>query len=262
MRSTTLILLVGVLCAGVSACSNLGVRGHGAAAPVAAAPAAEPAAAAALPDVELSGELLYQILEAEIALQRRYYDIAGSRYLELAETTRDPRFAEMATKIAIFSRDDARAQRASALWAELDPAQIEAHQMVVVASLRAGQVDAAAQHVDALLAAGTGLEDGGFRLVASLMNREEDVQAAIRLLDGYTARHSDSAAAYFYLAQFALRVGQLPKAEAAIDRCIALQPAAVEAMALRVKVLQMQKRDEEALNYLAEAARKDRKSVV
>jgi tetratricopeptide (TPR) repeat protein len=228
----------------------------------AAAPAVAPATAAAdaeatpeLPAVELSGELLYQILEAEIALQRRYYDVAGTRYLELAEATRDPRFAETATKVAIFSRDDTHALRAASLWAELTPTRIEAQQMVVVASIRAGDLDTALQHVEPLLKPGE-LEDGDFKLVASLLNRDQDVTAAMQMLERFIAAHDDNAAAYYNYARFALRAGQLAKAEEAVGRSQALQPGSVDAIALRVKILQQQKREEEALNYLAGAAKK------
>jgi tetratricopeptide (TPR) repeat protein len=257
MRSSTLILFAGVLCTALSACTSPGVREQ-AASPVPAHTAEASSAGSEMqfPVVELSGELLYQILEAEIALQRRYYDVAGARYQELAETTRDPRFAEVATKVSIFSRDDVHALRAASLWAELDPAQLEARQMIVVASIRAGEPDAALQHIGPLLDPDAGLEGGGFRLVASLMNREEDVMAAMQLLERYIAQHGDNSAAYFNYAQFAQRVGQLSKAEDAIDRCLAMQPASVDAIGLRVMILQQQKREEEAFNYLAESARR------
>ncbi len=254
MRSSTFSVLAGILCIGISACSTVGQRASGfAAAPGSAT--ATPVASPDLPSVDLSGELLYQILEAEIALQRRHYDVAGERYLYLAEETRDPRFAEMATKVAIFSRDDTRALLAARLWAELDPSQIEAHQMMVVASIRAGDPDAALPHMESLL---TPRDDGedGFRLVASMLNRDVDVIAAMSLLDRYIAGHGDNRVAYFNYAQFAVRVGQLGKAEEAIDRCLALDPDAIDTIGLRVQILLQQKREAEALDFMAESVRR------
>lgn len=256
MKNSLLILLVAVACAIVTACSSVGVREQNAAPPPPAGADAQAIAEPQLPSVELSGDLLYQILEGEIALQRKRYDIAGARYLELAEATRDPRFAETATKIAIFSRDDPRALQAARLWAELDPAGIEANQMVVVASIRAGDLETALQHVEVLLTPQNGFADEGFRLVASMLNREQDVVTAMRLLERFTAEHGDNRAAYFNYALFALRVGQLSKAEAAVDRCLVLQPGWGEAIELRVKVLQLQNRGEEAAGYLAESVKK------
>ena len=64
---------------------------------------------AELPNVELSHDVMYQILTADFAVKRGQYDVALNTYLQLAETTRDPRLAKDATRIAIFSRDDARA---------------------------------------------------------------------------------------------------------------------------------------------------------
>src|SRR5690606_11179533 len=59
-----------------------------------------------LPSIPLSGELLYQILEAEMALQRQQYALGISRYLQLAVLTRDPRFAERSAQAALFIHDD------------------------------------------------------------------------------------------------------------------------------------------------------------
>lgn len=254
MRNATLSVLAGILCVGISACSTVGMRAPGAASESGSA-AISSTSAPDFPPVELSGELLYQILEAEIALQRRHYDVAGERYLELTEETRDPRFAEMATKVAIFSRDDAHALQAARLWVELDPSHIEAHQMMVVASIRAGDPDAALPHLEALLAPRDGGDDA-FKLVASLLNRDGDIVAAMGLLERYIAGHGDNRMAYFNYAQFAIRAGQLDKAEEAIDRCLALDPGAIDAIGLRVQVLQQQKREEEALDFMAESTRR------
>lgn len=73
-----------------------------------------------LPGLELDQELLYQILTAEFAVKRGYYDIAVETYLQLAVATRDPRLAKDAARVAIFSRDDSRALEAAKLWVELD----------------------------------------------------------------------------------------------------------------------------------------------
>src|SRR5690606_41827078 len=75
-----------------------------------------------IPDVELTRELLYQILASEIAAQRGEYTRATATYLNIARETRDPRLARRATELALAGRSLESALPAAELWHELDPA--------------------------------------------------------------------------------------------------------------------------------------------
>src|SRR3990172_10146110 len=58
----------------------------------------------ARPKIELSEDILYKILVAEIAGQRGHLDVAVENYLELARVTRDPKIVERATRVAVYAR--------------------------------------------------------------------------------------------------------------------------------------------------------------
>ena len=73
------------------------------------------------PKIELTDDLLYRIMEAEIAGQRGQLEIAVSSYLDLARTTRDPKVVERASRIAVFARNNEAAKEAATIWVELDP---------------------------------------------------------------------------------------------------------------------------------------------
>jgi hypothetical protein len=60
--------------------------------------AAEPAPE--LPKQDLTGEVLYEFLIAEIAGQRGNLGLSAQAYADLAKRTRDPRVAERATEMA------------------------------------------------------------------------------------------------------------------------------------------------------------------
>src|SRR5687768_2129374 len=62
------------------------------------------AAQSALPALELSPELLYKIMMAEIALQRGSPQAAVQAMLEIARETHDPRVAQRATEMAWNAR--------------------------------------------------------------------------------------------------------------------------------------------------------------
>lgn len=108
--------------------------------PLTSEPAATPDPDAALPPTaSLSGEVLYYLLAAEIALQRNRMDVAVEGYSKAAEHTEDPRIAERAARIAVYARDDARALQAAEKWVRLDPDNPEARQVLAALLVRASR---------------------------------------------------------------------------------------------------------------------------
>jgi len=83
-----------------------------------------------LPRVDLNSDLLYQLMAAEIAVQRGDAGDAYATFLAEARQTRDPRLARRAAEVAIGARALAQALDASRLWRELAPHSVEAQQAV------------------------------------------------------------------------------------------------------------------------------------
>jgi hypothetical protein len=70
---------------------------------------------------ELTAEFIYKYLIGEVAGQRGDYETAGSVFFDLAKSTRDPRLAERAAKVAVFAKMGNLAVPAVRLWSEIDP---------------------------------------------------------------------------------------------------------------------------------------------
>jgi hypothetical protein len=85
---------------------GLAILSFGAWMPAAAQDPAPPAGSAAdgLPDIDLSGALLYQLMAAEAAAQRGDLGAAYAIYLKLARDTSDPRLARRAAELALQGR--------------------------------------------------------------------------------------------------------------------------------------------------------------
>ncbi|MGE0312067.1 MAG: tetratricopeptide repeat protein [Lautropia sp.] len=79
-----------------------------------------------LPNVALTPPMLYELLAAEIGLQRKQLGSAYNSYFNLATQTRDARLARRATEIALGGRAYDQALTSAKLWAELDAASSEA----------------------------------------------------------------------------------------------------------------------------------------
>ncbi|MDB5730056.1 MAG: tetratricopeptide repeat protein, partial [Noviherbaspirillum sp.] len=81
-----------------------------------------------LPTLELTNELLYKLLSAEIASQRGQWQTAYISTLTLAQQTRDPRLARRAAEIAIGAKRSEEALNAVRVWRTLAPNSDEAMQ--------------------------------------------------------------------------------------------------------------------------------------
>ena len=79
-----------------------------------------------LPQVQLTNDLMYQILSADIAEQRGLDIYAYETMLDVAEETKDPRLARRAAEIAVSQRKAEEALRAVRLWHRLAPESQEA----------------------------------------------------------------------------------------------------------------------------------------
>ncbi len=139
--------------AGLLALAILGGTSDPRAATDPAQPGAEtaPAASAGIPDVDLTGPLLYQIVAAELALQRGEVGTAFATYLSVARQTRDPRIARRAAEIAVAGRAGAQALEATALWRELAPDSHDARQAHALLLVASGRLDEAEPLLTAIL---------------------------------------------------------------------------------------------------------------
>jgi len=120
------------------------------------ASAAQPAPAAAavevLPEVDLTGRILFQIIAAEVALQRGEAGAAFKTYMNVARDTRDPRLAKRAAEIALAARAGQEAIDAVSLWRELSPQSNEAAEALASLDLGMGRYDDAFPIIAELLA--------------------------------------------------------------------------------------------------------------
>lgn len=104
-------------------------------------PADSPSDGEGVPDVNLSGALLYQLMAAEAAAQRGDLGAAYTIYLKLARETRDPRLARRATELGLQGRALPQALEAAKLWYELAPRSPEAGQSLAMLYAGSGRFD-------------------------------------------------------------------------------------------------------------------------
>lgn len=227
-------------------------------APAVAKPAAAAPAAAAKPEAitSVSPEVMYQVLVAEVAMQRGQFDVAIKQYLDLAREHRDVRLAERAARIAVYAHDNENALEAAKLWVELDPSNLEARQVLTAFYIRNGQLADAERQLEKVLATVPEGDESAFMLIAGLLGRQQDKVAALQVMQHLIEKRPKDPAALFAYSHLAVRTGALDEAEQAIRQVVELQPDRVDALIQQARVLTMRGKVNEALSLLEGAVKK------
>lgn len=223
-----------------------------------AAPAPEPKPVVV---TAVEPEVMYQVLVAEVAMQRGQYDLAIQNYLELGRITRDVRMAERAARVAVYAHDNENALQAAKLWVELDSGNLEARQVLSALYIRNGQLEEAQRQLEEVLGLAPADDENGFMLIAGLLGRQQDKQAALQVMQRLIADRPDDPAALMAFSHLAVRTGALDLAEDAIKRVVELQPQRVDALVQQARILTMRGKAAEALALLEVAVKQHPKDA-
>jgi tetratricopeptide (TPR) repeat protein len=209
------------------------------------------ASAPALPNEDLTPQILYQLLLSEIAGARGKLDVSVQGYLDLAKQTRDPRIAKRATEVALYARRAPEALEAARLWTSVDP-----------------NSEAAIQTLAGLLAGGMGKIEELEPQLARLLARHKDGPASLLMgLNRTLARYPDKAEvrktvdrltepylkipeARFARAHAAFNAGDSAGALVELDQALVDRPDWEPAALLKAQLLQQDGRTDEAIAFL------------
>lgn len=190
-----------------------------------AAPSVPPAKAEdRLPKQELTGQILYQFLLAEIAAQRGQFGLAAGAYLDLALSTRDPRIVRRAAEIAFHARQYDTALEAARLWLTLEPDSPPARQMLSTLLLASGRIDELAGSLARDLAAEAPQVGDTLMQMVRAFTRYPDKAVVQRLFEQLTEPYLGLAEARLVRAQTAVGTGDTERARSEVDRALELRP--------------------------------------
>ena len=178
----------------------------------------------ALPSQELTAKVVYQLLLAEIAVQRGRMNVAMATYLDLAKSTKDPRIAQRATEIAIYARQPREALEAAKVWTEVDPKSQQARQIIVSVLMNEGKLDQAKPYAQKMLSGEDDQVRQSFLELNNLLARQNDKTAALEMAKQLAEPFPSIAEAHFAVAQAALNAKQQPLALKEIKRANELKP--------------------------------------
>ncbi len=191
-----------------------------------------------LPNVELTDELLYRFLVAEVASQRGETDLAAREYLDLARTTRDPRVARRAAQLAFEARQMDTATDALKLWLELEPKSQQARQMLISLLISAGKLEEARPWLAQILAEEADNVGALFGQLYPMLARDANKAAALKLMQDLAQPYPQVAEAHLAVARAAAAANQPQQALEEVRQARALRPDWDEAVMFEVQLLQ------------------------
>ena len=177
-----------------------------------------------LPKQELTAPILFDFLVGETALQRGNLDIAVSRYVKLARTTRDPRIAKRATEIALHAGNPFAAEQAATMWIELEPDSVDARQTIAALLVNMGKLEAARPHLEKLLDSEKESVGNAFMQLNQLLSRNADKAATLQLVQLLSQPYKEVPEVHFAISQAAWFANQHSLALEEMQRALALRP--------------------------------------
>jgi tetratricopeptide (TPR) repeat protein len=213
--------------------------------------AAKPAPRPALPPIELTEQVMFKLVVAEVALQRGQTPVAVTTYLELARETRDPRVAQRATEVAWNARFMDAAIEAAGIWLKASPGNTRARQVLGALLASEQKLDAAVTHFEQWLAADRENVGESFLQLSTLLSRNKDHKAVLKVTRRLAQPYQNVPEARLAVAQAAWNAGDEALSLEESSVALKLRPDWELAALFRAQALQRRSSDE-ALTFLAE----------
>src|SRR5688572_30462537 len=207
----------------LASCAQAPVEGE----PQSAKPQEPPAAAAKpapqLPPQDLTPQVLYEYLLAEMAIHRKEYNLAARAYVDLARKTRDPRIARRATDIAVYARQAALAVEAATIWLQAEPDSIPARQTLASILISSGALQDVRPHLEMLLASDPQRTAQVFLQMNAMLARHTDKAAVAKLVQELAQLYPELPEAHLAAAQAYWNADQSDAALASAKQALKLR---------------------------------------
>ena len=207
------------------------------------------------------GDLLFNILSAEISAQQGDHDAAYLYYLRATALSEHPEIAERSAKLSIHGANIEQTIGATQRWVEKDPDNIEARRILGALLLRGGDQQKAAEQFKQLIQLKGKDLLSGFQLVAEQLRKEPNAIAATQVLSMLVEYSAEDAAAWYVQGWYYSKKRNAKKALVSVDQALKIRPDWGRAVVLRVTILEMLGRADEVVNLLKQQVKRSPKDV-
>lgn len=178
----------------------------------------------ALPNIELTEDLLYEYLLTEFASQRGHKALAVEGSDELAKKTHDPRLAKRAAQLALESGNMNRAVDAFRFWQETDPSAVMAARVLSQLLLRGGRLDEARIEFVKVLKSEEPAVGPVFMQLYPMVAGYPDKLAILHMMRDLASPYAGTAEARWVVAQLASAAGDEQLALSEVRQARSLRP--------------------------------------
>ncbi|MBK7673578.1 MAG: tetratricopeptide repeat protein [Candidatus Accumulibacter sp.] len=186
---------------------------------------------------ELSGQVVYQVLLAEMALQRGKTEFASQAYADLAVRTRDPAILQRAIEVAGHARRLDLVLELARLWVEVEPDSQRAQQVLIGVLVMSNQLDGLAPQLIRMLEADKEALPANLLALNRMFARSPDRQAVLRLISQVCKAFFGLAEAHYAVAVAASAADQQEQALAEARQALEQRPEWEAAALLEAQIL-------------------------
>ena len=214
-------------------------------------PVSEPLEKEYVYDKNFMSGTLYSLLVAEMAINRKRYDIALGNYTQQAGITRDINIISRATQISQILKARQDTLEMVSLWMELDPDNAHAEQILVSELVHAGRIDEAYKRSVVLLEQGyqAPFDSIAAQKAAGDMGEVRQLEEQYRALRKTYPGVNTLQLGHSYLLQ---QVGNLEESLQVVKKAKSDNPGQIQIGMQEVRVLEQMGREEDALESMDE----------
>jgi len=185
----------------------------------------------------LSGQVVYQALLAEVALQRGKSEFASDAYADLARRTRDPAIIARAVEVAGQARRVELVLALARLWVEVEPASTRAQQVLAGIQIMSNRLDGLAPQLISMLQKDPATLPANLVALNRMFARSPDRQAVLAVVSQVCAPFYGLPEAHYAVAVAASSAGQEARALTEARRALELRPDWEAAVLLEAHIL-------------------------
>lgn len=173
---------------------------------------------------ELTAELLYDLLLANIAFSMGEVEVSADALNRAAEASDDIVVLSRAVRMSVHSKHYADAVRLGSRWIEQAPADQQAYTITALAAVMDGQVDVAYELIHTLMEQDTSRLDLRFQQYGEVFLQYADKPAAILVAQRLAEAYPEKVQAWLVMAGIAQKNKDFESMEKAIDQILLIEP--------------------------------------
>ncbi|NOQ14705.1 MAG: tetratricopeptide repeat protein [Methyloprofundus sp.] len=185
---------------------------------------------------EISSEVLFLLMTAEIAGQREQYELALDGYLRASRQVKDPDVIKRAAKIALYLQDDARLKQTLDLWLEVEPESLDARSLQAIVALKSGDRQGALDSIDFILRHDAQDFDSKAIVMLKSLNTQQSVDLAYQVFSELAVKYPEDAQLYFIQALLDVQAKRRKQAQLNITKALELEPDWTRALLLQAQL--------------------------